>query len=150
VKVVLRSDIVGLGKRGDIVAVADGYARNYLVPKGKAIVATKGIVDQANAMRNARDLRDQRAKAAAEELAAKLVGISLTIKAKTSKDDKLFGSVGVAEILHSLKEQSGIELDRKVVHLEEPIKVTGAHQVPVKLMGKKEIHERKRNRKEKK
>ncbi len=138
-KVVLRSDIAGLGKRGDIVTVADGYARNFLVPKGKAIVATKGIVDQANAMRNARDLKDQKAKSVAETLAARLVGISVKISARTSKDDKLFGSIGVNEILHGLKDQYAIDLERKVVHLDEPIKVTGSYQVPLKLHSEVEI-----------
>ncbi len=139
-KVVLRSDIVGLGKRGDIVTVADGYARNYLVPKGRAIVASKGIVSQASAMRSSRDLKDQKAKTAAEELAARLVGISMKITAKTSKEDKLFGSVGVHEILQTLKDQYEIELERKAVHLDEPIKMTGSYQIPLKLHSEVEIH----------
>ncbi len=139
-KVVLRSDIIGLGKRGDIVTVADGYARNYLVPKGRAIVASKGIVNQANAMRNSRDIKDHKAKTSAEELAARLVGISMKINAKTSKEDKLFGSVGVNEILQTLKDQYEIELDRKAVHLDEPIKLVGLYQIPLKLHSEVEIH----------
>ena len=81
-KVVLRSDVNGVGKTGDIVDVADGFARNFLVPQGKAMLATEGVVGQAAAMRKARDVRDGRDRAASEDLARQLVGSTITVSSK--------------------------------------------------------------------
>ncbi|MGC8465858.1 MAG: 50S ribosomal protein L9 [Acidimicrobiales bacterium] len=138
-KVVLRSDVSGLGKRGDLVQVADGYGRNYLLPQGHAIPATPGIMAQATAMRKARDIKDHRAKEAAEEIAVRLVGMTFEIAAKVGKDSKLFGSIGVHDVIDKVKEASGIELDRKRVHMHDPIKSSGDHQIPVKLHDEVEI-----------
>jgi large subunit ribosomal protein L9 len=138
-KVVLRSDIAGLGKRGDLVQVADGYGRNFLLPQGHAILATAGITAQANAMRKSRDIKDHRAKEAAEAIAVRLVGMTFEISAKVGKDSKLFGSIGVHDVIDKVTEISGIELDRKRVHMHDPIKLAGEHQVPVKLHDQVEI-----------
>ena len=92
-KVILRSDLDGLGKRGDIVDVADGHARNFLFPKGHAIAATEGAVDQAGRMRKARDLRDSSARDAATAIASKLVPMIIKVSAKAGPEGKLFGSV---------------------------------------------------------
>jgi len=92
-KVILRSDIADVGKRGDICDVADGYARNYLFPKGLAMVATDGAVNQAASMRRSRDLRDAQDRSAAEEVARTLVPRVITVKAKAGSGGRLFGSV---------------------------------------------------------
>ena len=132
-KVILRSDIDNVGKRGDICDVADGYARNFLLPKGLAMVATDGAVAQAASMRRARDLRDAQDRASAEEVARTLVPKVITIKAKAGAGGRLFGSVTAADIVDAVEAQTGIALDRRRVHLDEPIKVVGTHSVQVKL-----------------
>ncbi|HEX9259668.1 MAG TPA: 50S ribosomal protein L9 [Acidimicrobiales bacterium] len=132
VKVILRSDIAGVGKRGDIVDVSDGYARNYLFPRGLGIKATDGAVAQASAMRRARDLRDAADRSAAEEIAKKLVATVITIPAKAGTEGRLFGSVTSADVVDAVETQTGISLDRKKVH-HDPIKVLGTHTVAVRL-----------------
>ncbi len=133
VKVILRSDIDNVGKRGDICDVADGYARNYLLPKGLAMVATDGAVAQAASMRRARDLRDAQDRSSAEEVARTLVPRVITIRAKSGAGGRLFGSVTSADIVEAVEAQTGIVLDRRQLHLDDPIKVLGTHSVQVKL-----------------
>ena len=132
-KVVLRSDLDQVGKKGDIVDVADGYARNYLVPKGLAFQATPGVEAQATAMRRGRDVRDASDRAAAEEVAKSLVPRVVTIAARAGAEGKLFGSVTTTEIAEAVAAQTGIEVDRRKLHLDEPIKSLGQHLVPAKL-----------------
>lgn len=132
-QVILRTDVDGLGKRGDIVDVADGHARNFLLPKGKAIAATKGAVEQAARMRRTRDLRDQADRESATTVASTLVPKVIRIEAKVAHDGKLFGSVSASEIVAAVQEQTGIELDRKVLDLDESIKETGDHTVMAQL-----------------
>ena len=132
-KVILRSDQADLGKKGDIVDVSDGYARNYLVPKGLALKATDGNVYQASAMRRARDTRDAKDRGAAEEVASSLVPKVITVKAKAGAEGRLFGSVTSADVATAVQDQTGIELDRRKLHLDEPIKSLGTHQVPARL-----------------
>jgi large subunit ribosomal protein L9 len=132
-RVVLRTDLDNLGKRGDIREVADGYARNYLLPKGHAIVATKGVEAQAEAMRRARDLRDARDREAAQLVARTLVPRVIRIPARAGADGRLFGSVTAADVVDALAQQAGVELDRRKLRLEDPIKSLGTHEVPVKL-----------------
>ncbi len=98
-KVILRSDLDGLGKRGDIVEVADGHARNFLFPKGHAIVASDGAVDQAGQMRQARDQRDASAREAATTIASTLVPKVITVTAKAGPEGKLFGSVTAGDVV---------------------------------------------------
>jgi len=133
VKVILRADVASVGKKGDIIDVANGYARNYLVPKGLAIKATPGSVDQAASMRRARDLRDAKDRDAAAEIATRLVPTVITVKAKAGAGGRLFGSVTAADVAQQLEAQTGIEIDRRKLHLDEPIKSIGTHQVPVRL-----------------
>jgi large subunit ribosomal protein L9 len=133
VKLVLRSDVDQVGKKGDIVEVADGYGRNYLLPKGLAFPANGGVEAQASKMRQSRDLRDASDRAAAQEVASKLVPQVVTIAARAGAEGKLFGSVSVAEIADAVTAQTGIEVDRRQLHLEEPIKTVGTHLVPAKL-----------------
>lgn len=134
-RVVLRSDLDKVGKRGDIVDVADGFARNFLLPKGHAIVATRGVTDQANAMRRARDLKDAKDREAAELVARKLVPMVIRIPARAGSGDraKLFGSITSSDIADAVSEQANITIDRRKLHLEEPIKTLGTHEIPVKL-----------------
>jgi large subunit ribosomal protein L9 len=132
-RVVLRTDLPQLGKRGDICDVADGYARNFLLPKGHAIKATSGVSAQANAMRRARDLRDARDREAAETVARTLVPVVIRIKAKAGAGDKLFGSVTAADVVEAVADQTQVNLDRRRLQLHEPIKTLGVHEVPVKL-----------------
>jgi large subunit ribosomal protein L9 len=132
-KVVLRADLDNVGKKGDIIDVADGFARNFLLPKGKAILATKGIVAQASSMRRSRDLRDAKDREAAETVARTLVPTVIRVKARAGSEGRLFGSITTADIVAAVREQAGVELDRRKLHLDEPIRTTGSHEVPVKL-----------------
>ena len=131
-KVILRQDIAGVGCRGDIIAVADGHARNYLLPRGLALVATDGAVQQATSMRRARDLREASDRASAHTVAETLMARSFTVKAKAGNEGRLFGSVTTADIVAALAAQSGVILDRKKV-VTQPIRTTGAHTAIVRL-----------------
>ncbi|HVC68385.1 MAG TPA: 50S ribosomal protein L9 [Acidimicrobiales bacterium] len=133
-KVLLRSDVDGVGKRGDIIDVAGGFARNHLLPAGKAILASGGVEAQAAAMRTSRDLRDARDREGSETVAKTLVGNTITIAARAA-NDRLFGSVGAADIVRHVEEQTGAVIDRHDLVLEEPIKSVGEHNVRVELVG---------------
>jgi large subunit ribosomal protein L9 len=133
VKLVLRSDVDQVGKKGDIVDVADGYGRNFLLPKGLAFVANGGVEAQATKMRASRDQRDATDRASAQEVATSLVPKVVTITARAGAEGKLFGSVTTTELAESVQAQTGIELDRRRIHLDEPIRSVGTHEVPVKL-----------------
>jgi large subunit ribosomal protein L9 len=132
-KLLLRSDVSGVGKRGDIVDVADGYARNYLVPKGFAIKASAGVTRQAEMMRRSRAIKDATDRASAEEIARVLVPAVITIARRAGTEGRLFGSVTVADVAEAVQDQKGIELDRRDLHLDEPIKSLGQHYVNAKL-----------------
>lgn len=132
-RLLLRADVAGVGKKGDLVDVADGYARNFLVPRGLALKATKGVEAQAAAMRRSRDLRDAQDRAAAEEIAKVLVPTVIDVSAKAGAEGRLFGSVTTADVVEAVQAQTGIELDRRMLHLDEPIKSTGTHSVQAKL-----------------
>ncbi|MCL4446228.1 MAG: 50S ribosomal protein L9 [Actinobacteria bacterium] len=132
-KVVLRRDLESVGHRGDIVDVAGGFARNYLLPKDLAIVATPGIKDQAAAMRRSRDLREARDRDAAVGKAQVLAGAAIAIKARAGTGGKLFGSVSAAEIVGAVAEQTSTTLRRSDIVLEDPIKALGTFEVHLKL-----------------
>jgi large subunit ribosomal protein L9 len=132
-RVVLRTDLDHLGKRGDICDVADGYARNFLLPKGHAIAATDGVAAQANAMRRSRDLRDARDREAAETVARTLVPLVIRIPARAGSEGKLFGSVTASDIVEAVQDQAHVTLDRRRLRLDEPLKTLGTHEIPVKL-----------------
>jgi large subunit ribosomal protein L9 len=133
-KVLLRSDIDGVGKRGDIIDVSGGFARNHLLPAGKAIVATPGLETQAAAMRRSRDLRDARDHESSETVARALVGTPITLSARAT-GERLFGSVSAADIIRQVELQTGAVIDRKDLVLDEPIKTVGEHSVRVELVG---------------
>jgi large subunit ribosomal protein L9 len=133
VRVVLRADVADVGKKGDILDVADGYARNFLIPKGQAFKASDGVAAQAVSMRRARDLKDAKDREGAQTVARTLVPAVITIPAKAGPEGKLFGSVTAADLVAAVAAQTGVDLDRRRVHLDEPIKTVGTHTVPVKL-----------------
>ncbi len=133
-KVLLRSDIDGVGKRGDIIDVSGGFARNHLLPAGKAIAASPGIETQAAAMRRSRDLKDARDRESSETVARTLVGNVVTLQARAT-GERLFGSISAADIVKKVEEQTGAVVDRKDLILEEPIKTVGEHNVRVELLG---------------
>lgn len=127
-KVVLRAEVKDVGRRGDIVEVADGFARNFLIPQGKALKASAGVEAQAKAMRRAWSQKNAKDREAAEEIATKIVSKPITIAARASADGKLFGSVSASDIVAALIEQTGVELDRKMV-TDEHLKELGTHTV---------------------
>jgi large subunit ribosomal protein L9 len=132
VKVVLRSDVSDVGKKGDVVDVADGFARNFLVPQGLAFKASAGAQSQADAMRRSRDIRDAADRSAAEDIARQLVPKVITVSARAGGEGRLFGSITAADIVEAVQSQTGVELDRRKLHLD-PIREIGTHLVNVKL-----------------
>ena len=139
-KIVMRADVENVGKKGDIIEVADGFARNFLLPKGHAIKATDGVEQQANAMRRSRDLKDAKDREAGETIARKLVPMVITLSARAGGEGKLFGSITSQDVVNAVAEQAGVELDRRKVHLDEPIRTVGTHEVPVKLHSDVRFH----------
>ena len=131
-KVILREDIAGVGRRGDILTVADGYARNFLLPLGKGLVASDGAISQAAAMRKARDLREAADRGAAQTIATELASKTIIIKAKSGAEGRLFGSVTTADIASALAAQINLTIDRKKI-VVKPIRTTGAHSPKVRL-----------------
>jgi len=139
VKVILRADVPDVGHKGDVLDVADGYARNFLVPRGLAMAASKGALAQAESMRRARAVRDTRDREAAEEIATKLTPLTITIPARAGAEGRLFGSVTPADVAAAIESQSGVEVDRKRLHLDEPIRALGAHEIPLRLHPEVEV-----------
>jgi large subunit ribosomal protein L9 len=130
--VILRNTVNGLGQRGDIVDVADGYARNFLFPKGHALKASAGAIEQAVKMRSSRDAKDQSAREAATAIASALVPKTITVTAKASAEGKLFGSITAVDVVEAIKAQTDIDIDRKQVDVDH-IKTTGPHTVTASL-----------------
>ncbi|MEO5838184.1 MAG: 50S ribosomal protein L9 [Acidimicrobiales bacterium] len=132
-KVVLRSDVSGIGRKGDVREVANGYARNYLLPRGLAFKATPGVEAQAEGMRRSRSLKQASELADAKVLAELLASAPLQITVRSGKEGKLFGSVGSSDIVSAIAKQLGVTIERRQVELPEPIKAVGSYQVPVEL-----------------
>lgn len=132
-RVILRADHKVLGKRGDIVEVADGHARNHLLPHGLALVASDGAVNQAGSMRRARDLRDAADREGAQTIAKVLVAKVITIPAKAGTGDRLYGSVTASDVAAAVQAQANIELDRRKLIMPEAIKTLGEYSVTAKL-----------------
>ena len=131
-EVILKEDVPKLGNRGDVVKVAEGYGRNYLLPRKLAIeanAATKGVIEQ---MKAAALRRSAREKGEAEQLAKQFDGVKLIFHRKTGERDHLFGSVTAADIAQALEKQ-GFNIDRRKIHLNEPLKSLGEYTVPVRL-----------------
>ena len=128
-QVILKADVDGLGSRGDVVNVANGYFRNYLHPKGLGYKATKGAEAEAEAMRKASAAKNEAHRAEADKVAASLVPQVIAITAKTDAGGTLFGSVTTTDIAAAVLEQTGHEIDRRAFQLDGPIKSLGQHMV---------------------
>ncbi|GBL20055.1 50S ribosomal protein L9 [Acidimicrobiaceae bacterium] len=132
-KVLLRSDVKGVGRRGDIVAVSAGHARNFLLPNDLAVIANDGTVAQAEIMRKAQELKAATDRESARNLATSLATKVITIAAKAGNEGRLFGSITSAEIVKAIFDQTGATIDRKQVQLEAPLRQLGEHVVVVEL-----------------
>lgn len=139
-KIILRADVERLGTKGDLLDVADGYARNYLLPRGLALAATAGAVAQAESMREARSRRDAADRESAEAVRERLSSTVVRIPAQSGTDGRLFGSVTAADVADAIVAQMGVELDRRRLHLDEPIRALGVHDVTLRLHPEVEAH----------
>lgn len=131
-KVILNQDLDNLGKVGEVVNVKDGYARNYLLPRDLAVEATSRNVKQLDHQKRIVEHKKAKLVAAAEQFAERIAQLSVTIAQKVGEEDKLFGSVTSQSLQQALKEE-GIEVEKKRILLEEPIRQLGSYTVPVKL-----------------
>ncbi len=131
-KLILREDVYNLGKSGELVAVKDGYARNYLLPRNLAMLASTANVRQLEHEKQVINLRQAKLKGTAAELAKKIGAVVVKIKRKVGDQDKLFGSVTALDIAEGLA-AAGHKLDRRLIHLPEPIKTIGDHEVELRL-----------------
>lgn len=131
-KVILKETINALGIIGSEVTVADGYARNYLLPQQKAVPATPQNRKMLEHDQAKFDLQIAKEKAQAEEMAKRLDGVICKIAAKVTEEDRLYGSVTIRDIINSLSAQ-GVEVEKRMILLSEPIKTTGTHQVPIRI-----------------
>jgi large subunit ribosomal protein L9 len=134
-QVLLRSDVAGVGRRGDIVNVSSGHARNYLLPNGLAVVATDGTVRQSDSMKKARQQKEAADRETATNLIADLGKRQITVTAKAGNEGRLFGSVSAADVASAIAAQTGASVDRKAVVLGEPIRSVGEHQVTIDMHG---------------
>jgi large subunit ribosomal protein L9 len=130
--VILREDIDKLGQRGQVIRVADGYARNYLLPRRLAVAATEANRKTVEQERQAHLRHEAREKAGAEELGKMMEGVTVTFSQKAGEQDQLFGSVTAKDIAEALVQQN-FHIDRRRIHLEDPIRLLGEHRVPIRL-----------------
>jgi large subunit ribosomal protein L9 len=132
-EVLLLQDVEELGEAGEIKRVADGYARNYLVPRGMAVRATPGAIKQAEKQRQAASRRQAKELSEAQALAQTLDGVSVTFQARAGESDRLYGSITNVNIAEALEEKLGQEVDRRKIEMEEPLKELGTHAVTIRL-----------------
>ncbi len=132
-KVLLVQDVDHLGKAGELKDVSGGFGRNYLLPKGYAVMATRGQIKQAEERLAAQHRRSEVARKDAEALAARINGVNLSFVVKVGEQGRLYGSVTSADIAERLNAQLKLELDRRKIELDEPIKSTGTHPVNIRL-----------------
>jgi large subunit ribosomal protein L9 len=132
-KLILTADVQDLGQRGDVVDVADGFARNFLLPRKKAVPASEGMLAQAEATRTTRIEADRKARENAENLAGQLVGTRVVLAAQAGDEGQLYGSVSLVDIVEGIRRFTGIELERRQLDVPKPIKAIGLHEIQVKL-----------------
>ncbi|MFF5205197.1 50S ribosomal protein L9 [Streptosporangium sp. NPDC000396] len=132
-KLILTSEVSGLGTPGDIVEVKGGYGRNYLLPRGYAILWTRGGEKQIASIKKARDAREIRDLGTAKEVAGQLKALKVVLKTKAGESGRLFGSVTTGDVAEAVKAAGGPELDRRRIEIAPAIKSLGSHQVSVKL-----------------
>ncbi|GJQ20209.1 MAG: 50S ribosomal protein L9 [Bacteroidia bacterium] len=133
-KVILRKDYSQLGKIGDVVDVKDGYARNFLIPREIAYAATEGNLKTLEEEKKQAQRRAEKERAEAEKTVQELAKLSITIQMKVGEDEKLFGSV-TSQMIADEVQRKGVNLDKKTIELEEPIRALGIYDVPVRLAG---------------
>lgn len=132
-KLILTQEVGSLGGPGDLVEVKDGYGRNYLVPRGLAIVATRGAEKQVSQIRRAREVRDIRDLGQAREVAASLAALPVRLSVRAGNGGRLFGSVTSGDVADAVVAGGGPKLDRRRIELTQPIKLVGQHTVTVRL-----------------
>lgn len=132
-KVILKADIKGVGKKGEMINASDGYARNYLFPRNLAMEASEGNVKTLEHQKAKEAKKKSEELANAKEFAKKLEELSVTIKVKTGDNGKLFGSITSKDIAEEVKKQHGVDIDKKKIVLEDAIKVTGSYDIDVKV-----------------
>jgi large subunit ribosomal protein L9 len=132
-KLILTHEVSGLGAPGDVVDVAAGYGRNYLIPRGFAIHWTRGAEKQVELIKRARSVREIRTLEDAQAAAGQLQRLRVRIKVRAGENGRLFGSVGPADIAAAVRAAGGPELDRRRIEVPDPIKTTGSHSVKVRL-----------------
>jgi large subunit ribosomal protein L9 len=133
-KIILQRPVEKLGDPGDIVEVADGYARNYLVPRGLAVKAERGAVRHAESLRRSHESRLSKRKGEYEAIASRLIsGGPILVRARAGEEGRLFGSVTAEHIVTAIEAQAEVQIDKRDVHLEEPIRSLGTHEVRVHL-----------------
>lgn len=133
-QIILREDVPALGKAGEVVDVADGYGRNYLLPRKKADPATPANLKRLQASLQSIGVRREKLKKEAEALAQKMAALAISLEKQAGEEDKIFGSVSAREVATALSAQ-GITIDRKLIRLKAPIRTLGAHEVEVHLHG---------------
>lgn len=132
-KVLFVKDVKGTARGGEVKEVADGFARNFLLPKGLAVVATEGAQRSVSVQKQIAQTKKERAKTEAEALAEQLAGIRVTFKAKVGDQHRLYGSITSADIAEAVSKELGQELDKRKIELGEPLKHLGEFQVPVRV-----------------
>ena len=132
-KVILKDNIKGVGKKNEVINASDGYARNFLFPKNLAVEATPENMQKLNSQNQAKQYRKDQEKEQAQEIAKKLETLTVEIKVQAGENGKIFGSVSSKEIAESLEKQYKITIDKKKIELKEPIKVLGVRTVDAKL-----------------
>ncbi|HJU52235.1 MAG TPA: 50S ribosomal protein L9 [Acidimicrobiia bacterium] len=132
-KLVLNADVSALGERGDVVEVSDGYARNYLLPNKLASKATPASIAAAEQAAATRGAAERKLRQDAEDLASQLGGTRVVLAAQAGDEGRLYGSVGVADVVEGIRKFTGIQIERKHVELAEPIKAIGLHEITVRF-----------------
>lgn len=132
-KIILQKTVDRLGDPGDVADVADGYARNFLIPRGLAVKAEKGTVRHAESLKRSHEARVDARKGDFEALAARIIQTPIVVTARAGEEGKLFGSVTAADIAEALSAQAAVPIDRRDIHLDEPIRSLGTHEVTVHL-----------------
>lgn len=132
-KVLLTQAVKNVGKPGDVKDVADGFARNFLIPRGMATIATAGTLKEAEAHRQAEARREEKNTAQNQALGQRIEGTTVTLRARSGPQGRLYGAITAADVATALSEQLGQQIDRRRVELEEPIRQLGEYKVPVRL-----------------
>ncbi len=132
-RVILKREVTGLGRPGEIKDVADGYAQNFLVPRGLAVEASAGELRRIAQQRASQKAKDERAQVEAQGLAKRLEAVTLVFKLKAGEQGKTFGSVTTKDVAEALQREANVSVDKTKIHLEEPLRTLGVHRVEVRL-----------------